>query len=101
MRMRNDIRENLLLAVGTIWEHKVRSGLTLLGVIVGTMTVIAVGSVLTGMNARVGEMTDKFGPNVAYVAKYDSIGPRFSRPDKSERARKNLTADDADAIAQL
>lgn len=101
MRLRDDIRENLTLALSTIWEHKVRSALTLLGVIVGTMTVIAVSSVLTGMNARVSEITARFGPNVAFVSKYNSIGPRFSRPDKSERARKNLTYEDAQALGAL
>jgi putative ABC transport system permease protein len=99
--MRTDVKENFILAVSTIWEHKVRSSLTLLGVIVGTMTVVAVSSVLTGMNARVSEITEKFGPNVAFVSKYDSIGPRFGRLDKSERNRKNLTVEDADAIEGL
>jgi putative ABC transport system permease protein len=101
MKIRTDVKENFILAVTTIWEHKVRSALTLLGVIVGTMTVVAVGSVLTGMTARVGEITEKFGPNVAFVTKYDAIGPRFSQMDKSERNRKNLVAEDAEAIASL
>lgn len=97
----NAVVENIRLAFGTIWEHKVRSGLTLLGVVVGTMTVIAVSSVLAGMNQRVGEITERFGPNVAFVSKYDQIGVRFSRPSKDERTRKNLTVGDADAITQL
>jgi putative ABC transport system permease protein len=101
MRLTQGFRENLLLAVGTIWEHKVRSSLTLLGVIVGTMTVIAVGSILTGMNARVDEITEKFGPNVAFVSKYDSIGIRFGRMSRSERMRKDLTLDDAEAVNRL
>lgn len=98
---RNDLKENVLLALGTIWEHKVRSSLTLLGVIVGTMTVITVGSILTGMNARVGQITEKFGPNVAFVSKFDSIGIRFKRLSQAERKRKNLTVEDAEAIGEL
>jgi putative ABC transport system permease protein len=96
-----NLKENLLLAVGTIWEHKVRSSLTLLGVVVGTMTVVAVGSILTGMNARVDEITEKFGPNVAYVSKFDSIGIRFGRLSQEERRRKDLTVEDAEAVSAL
>ena len=101
MRIAQDVRENLVLALTTIWEHKVRSALTLLGVVVGTMTVISVGSILTGMNARVGEITEKFGPNVAFVSKFDSIGIRFGRMSQAERRRKNLTVEDAEAIDRL
>jgi putative ABC transport system permease protein len=101
MRLRNDIKENLVLALGTIWAHKIRSGLTLLGVIVGTMTVIAVSSILTGMSARIGELSERFGPNVAIVAKYDQIGIRFGRLSREERMRKNLTVGDAEALADL
>lgn len=101
LRLRNDLRENLLLAFSTIWEHKVRSSLTLLGVIVGTMTVIAVSSILTGMNARVDQITERFGPNVAFVTKQSSVGIRFGRAPQDERTRKNLTQADADAIAEL
>jgi putative ABC transport system permease protein len=100
MRLGN-IKENLNLALGTIWAHKVRSALTLLGVVVGTMTVIAVGSVLTGMNARVEQITEKFGPNVAFVSKYNSIGIRFGRLTREERMRKDLTVEDAEAVNEL
>ncbi|MCC6743344.1 MAG: ABC transporter permease [Acidobacteria bacterium] len=99
--LRTDIRENLWLALATIWEHKVRSALTLLGVVVGTMTVIAVGSILTGMNARVDAIAEQFGPNVAFVTKQSSVGIRFGRAPRDERMRKNLTQADADAIAEL
>src|SRR4051812_34063113 len=101
MRPGQAIRENLALALGTIWANKVRSALTLLGVVVGTMTIIAVGSVLTGMNARVDQITQKFGPNVAFVSKFDSIGIRFGRLSREERIRKDLTPEDADAVGQL
>ena len=101
MRIAQNIGENLGLALETIWANKVRSALTLLGVVVGTMTIIAVGSVLTGMNARVEQITEKFGPNVAFVSKFDQIGIRFGRLSREERMRKDLTAEDAEAIGQL
>jgi putative ABC transport system permease protein len=100
-RVASELRENVLVALGTIWAHKLRSSLTLLGVVVGTMTVIAIGSILTGMNARITEMTEQLGPSLMIISKWDQIGIRFRRPSQSERTRKNLTPEDAEAIGGL
>jgi putative ABC transport system permease protein len=96
-----EIGENILMALDTLRTHKVRSALTMLGVIGGTMTVIAISSFLTGLRESVLEQTKKFGPDLVYVTKYDQIGMRFSRPSQAERMRKNITIDDARAISEL
>ena len=96
-----EISENVLMALDTLRTHKVRSALTMLGVIGGTMTVIAISSFLTGLRQYVLSETERFGPNLVFVSKYDSIGIRFSRPSQDERTRKNLTVADAEAISQL
>ena len=96
-----EIGENILMAFDTLRTHKVRSALAMLGVIGGTMTVIAISSFLTGLKESVLEQTKKFGPDLVYVTKYDQIGMRFSRPSQSERMRKPITLEDAHAIADL
>lgn len=96
-----EIGENVLMAFDTLKTHKVRSLLTMLGVIGGTMTVIAISSFLTGLREFVIGQTERFGPDLVFVSKYDQIGIRFSRPSQSERTRKDLTLDDARAIAEL
>ncbi|HKP86729.1 MAG TPA: ABC transporter permease [Blastocatellia bacterium] len=96
-----EIGENVLMAFDTLRTHKIRSALTMLGVIGGTMTVIAISSFLTGLREFVLEQTKRFGPDQVFVTKWDNIGIRFSRPSQSERMRKNLTVDDAKAIAEL
>src|SRR4029453_892147 len=96
-----EIGENVLMAFDTLRTHKVRSALTMLGVIVGTMTVIAISSFLTGLREFVLEQTKRFGPDMVYVTKYDQIGMRFSRPSQSERSRKDLTIEDAHAVGEL
>lgn len=96
-----EIGENVLMALDTLRTHKVRSALTMLGVIGGTMTVIAISSFLTGLQEYVLEQTKRFGPDIIFVTKWDNIGIRFSRPSQSERSRKNLTLDDAHAISEL
>jgi len=96
-----EIGENVLMAFDTLRTHKIRSALTMLGVIGGTMTVIAISSFLTGLREFVLEQTKRFGPDIIFVTKWDNIGIRFSRPSQSERSRKELTIDDARAIGEL
>lgn len=96
-----EVGENILMALDTLRTHKIRSALTMLGVIGGTMTVIAISSFLTGLKESVLEQTKKFGPDLVYVTKYDQIGMRFSRPSQAERARKNITIEDVRAVADL
>ena len=45
-----EIRSAVGMALSTVWGHKTRSLLTVLGVIIGTGAVIAVGSIITGVN---------------------------------------------------
>jgi putative ABC transport system permease protein len=96
-----EIGENILMAFDTLRTHKVRSALTMLGVIGGTMTVIAISSFLTGLREFVLEQTKRFGPDIVFVTKWDNIGIRFSRPSQAERTRKDLTMDDVRAISEL
>jgi putative ABC transport system permease protein len=96
-----EIAENVLMAFDTLRSHKVRSALTMLGVIGGTMTVIAISSFLTGLSEFVIKQTERFGPDLVFVSKFDNIGIRFSRPSQTERMRKDLTVEDARAIEEL
>jgi putative ABC transport system permease protein len=96
-----EIGENIMMAFDTLRTHKVRSLLTMLGVIGGTMTVIAISSFLTGLRDFVLSQTERFGPDLVFVSKFDNIGIRFSRPSQTERMRKDLVVEDAEAIAQL
>ncbi len=93
--------ENLYLALTNVRENATRSLLTVLGVLVGTATVIAVSSVLTGLKVRTAQLAEQVGPNVLYVSKFDNLGPRFTRPSPEERRRKSITVDDARAINDL
>ncbi len=101
MRIQTGVLETLRMAFGVLWERKARSALTLLGVIVGTTTVIVIGSILTGMSQRVDKVTESFGTNVLLVSKYDSVGPRFRDMTADERSRKDLTVGDVEALDAL
>jgi putative ABC transport system permease protein len=95
-----EIGENILMAFDTLRTHKVRSALTMLGVIGGVMTVIAISSFLTGLRQFVLDQTERFGPDLVFVSKMDSIGMR-GRPSQEERMRKDITFEDAQAVAEL
>ncbi len=86
------------MALATIKEHKTRSLLTILGVIIGTGTVIAVGSIITGVDAAVSNIMRSFGPDTVFVYKFN-IGFR-GRITREEILRKPLTWSDAEAIRE-
>lgn len=94
------IQESIKQALQTLVAHKFRSVLTVLGVIVGTTTTIAVTSIITGMNMRAASMMERFGTNLAFISKWDQ-GPRFGDSSREEEMRKELTYEDFLAIKQL
>src|SRR6059036_2945090 len=78
-------------------EHKLRSGLTTLGIVVGVTTVIAMVAIVTGFNNNIIGNLQAFGANRIQFQKYED---RFGGGPSSdeERVRKNLSMDDAEAI---
>jgi putative ABC transport system permease protein len=90
--------EVLSMAFDNVRAHKFRSFLTVLGIVIGVMTVIAIASILTGLRANIVQYIEEYGTNNIY-AFHLSTG-FHGQQDKEERTRKPLTADDADAIRQ-
>jgi putative ABC transport system permease protein len=89
---------NVRFAVSAIREHKLRSGLTILGIVVGVTTVIAMVAIVTGFNNNVIGNLQAFGANRIEFQKYeDRFGPGGPSSDE-ERRRKNITVEDAEAI---
>ncbi len=95
----NEFKESLRLAFGTFRAHKLRSFLTILGVLVGVFTIIAVVSVITGLNNSIARDIESLGSNTLYVSKYKPGIVMGNRP-ASERNRKGVTFEDAQAIAK-
>jgi putative ABC transport system permease protein len=84
-------RNNTMLALDTIRSHKTRSLLTMLGVIIGTGTIIGVGAILTGFDGAVTGVLKSFGPNSVIVSREPAF--RTSDLTPEQRARKKLTYD--------
>ena len=56
-----EARENLLVALDTLRSHKVRSFLTILGIVIGVTSVISVASIIDGLNAYIQNKVESFG----------------------------------------
>jgi putative ABC transport system permease protein len=92
----NDFRENIWMAFDTLWQHKLRSFLTILGVVIGTMTVIVIAAFVSGIDSQVAKEIESFGTNSIYIFKFD---PGFNfNPSAEERQRKPISYEDAMAI---
>ncbi len=97
--MRQDFRENLALALDTLRSHKLRSFLTVLGVVIGVGVIIVVAALLAGFDRAIVEEISGFGADTAFISRYEQ-GPHFGRMSKEERMRKPLTVEDGAAILE-
>jgi putative ABC transport system permease protein len=87
------------LALDAIRGHKLRAFLTVLGVIIGTGTIIGVGSILTGFDSAVTNVLKSFGTDTIIAFKF-KIGVRFGNLSPEERKRKPLSYENAMAIKE-
>src|SRR5918992_86376 len=91
------IFENLRMGLDTLWPHKLRPFLTVLGVVIVTMTVIVIAAFVSVIDQRVAKEIESFGTNSIYIYRFD---PGFNfNPAAEERMRKPLSYEDSVAIA--
>src|SRR6476620_2431790 len=95
----NLLKEDMKMALETIRTHKVRSFLTVLGVVIGTMVAIVVASILLGVEKNVQDSLNEFGVDNLFIFKFDT-GFHFGRLSPEERTRKSLTYEDGMAIKE-
>jgi putative ABC transport system permease protein len=98
--LRSDIYENLKMALGTLRANKLRSILTVVGVVIGVWTVMAIASIISGIDLAVTKEIESFGTRSIILTKYET-GIHVGRRSREERMRKELTYDDAIALRSL
>ncbi|MDR3504889.1 MAG: ABC transporter permease [Acidocella sp.] len=91
-------RESIKMALDTLRTNKLRSGLTILGIVIGVTTVITISSVINGLNNRVQDWVNSLGTNTIWVFHMPVIGVR---PTTEMLARKKLNIDDVLALRTL
>src|SRR5437588_9013689 len=86
------------LALENIRKYKVRSMLTMLGVIIGVMSVIFIAAIISGLNLTVSRQVQSLGSNIVSITRLPQFA--FNFPTEEERQRKELTLEDAAAVRE-
>jgi len=92
------LKESAKMALNTLRTNKLRSSLTVLGVTVGVVTILAMVSIIQGLNRSFSDQIESLGSNTIFISKFD---PSFGKPPgQEERQRKELTIEDANALRE-
>ena len=94
---RAEFRENLLVSFDTLRAHKVRSMLTLLGVVIGVTSVISVAAIIGGLNRFIANKVERMGSRTYFIARFP-FGTDPNRVPEKIRVRRKLEFEDADKI---
>ena len=97
--MKHLLGENARMALDTIRGHKLRSLLTVLGVVIGITALVGVASILVGLDQDIRNFLNDYGTDTLFVFKFNP-GIHTGRLSQEERMRKPLTYEDAMAIRE-
>src|SRR5512146_2153799 len=98
--MRITFRENMGIALSTVSSHRLRSLLTVVGIVIGITTVVTVSSLLTGLRQGIVVFFEELGPDNIFVQRSSGGGPDGDAPPK-ERHRRPIRPEYADTVGRL
>jgi putative ABC transport system permease protein len=97
-----NVGEGVAIAFDSLRANKLRSGLTILGVVIGVTTVMAIASMVQGIRAQIFNAIETAGPSVFYIVRFFSNTPL--NPDRlpyEVRIRPVVSRTDAEAVARV
>jgi putative ABC transport system permease protein len=89
--------ENLKQALDTLRAHKMRSALTVFGVVLGVSVIMLVAALITGFDSTIQDNIKQYGADTAFISRWDQ-GPHGNNRPLEERQRKPLTLADGQAL---
>src|SRR5262245_38300339 len=95
------LTEILVMALDTLRANKMRSSLTILGVVIGITSIVSMTALIRGFDERFRDLFRQVGPNTMYIEKFGIESFSQGRDFRDVIKRPNLTIDDARAIEQL
>ena len=102
MRLTDSVQQNVAVALDALRVSKLRSGLTILGVVIGVATVMAMASIVQGIRDQIMHTLEVAGPTTFYVVKIFSQTPiNPDNPPREVRIRPDLELAEAERIATL
>jgi putative ABC transport system permease protein len=99
--MRGLLREIVVLALDTLRANKLRSALTVLGVVIGITAIVGMTSLIRGFDRSLRDSIQELGPDTIFVAKFSGVSLTSGRSFTELLRRPNLTVEDATAIERL
>ncbi|HXM93276.1 MAG TPA: ABC transporter permease [Candidatus Dormibacteraeota bacterium] len=91
--------ENLKQAMDTLRAHKMRSALTVFGVVLGVSVIMLVAALITGFDEQIQNDIKQYGADTAFISRWDQ-GPHGDTRPLEERLRKPLTLEDAESLKE-
>jgi len=95
-----EVKESILMALAALKANKMRSFLTILGVLIGVTAVIGMVSIIQGLNTSMARQIESLGSNSIWVTRFE-VGIQFGRLPEEIRNRKPITYEDAMAVEEL
>jgi putative ABC transport system permease protein len=90
--------ESIRMALDTVRANKMRSGLTILGIVIGVTTVITISSIISGLNNNVQGWVDSLGSNVLWIYRLPILNGRMTT---ELLARKKMTLEESEGMVGL
>ena len=90
-----ELREAVQIALSAIFAYKLRAGLTILGVVMGIMTVTGMSSIVAGLNASMASQIEGLGSSTVFVR---PMGPGENLSRAEQRRRKGLSREEIEAL---
>ena len=91
--------ESVRMSLSSVWAHKFRSGLTILGIVIGITTVVTVASLMTGLRKGIVTFFEEFGPNTIFLKRFS--GDPTSQGMPKERKRRPMKIEYADYLRRM